>query len=779
MRTRGRRPPPVKLAAALVSLAGALAVALLLLGSGRTSKAGAEVSLQALSSYTDVAVPAENVVMLGATSSEANSSGTQTWGIGELREGKQVDPKLVRFSGSGEEGTWEPGPELPSGFSADHPEGKPSPLEGQITPEGYGVIAGTIAEAAQTRQTVLVRKPGGGFEAAPAVPVEGAVKAGEEPLLREGQELFGADRAPMIAPLHESNGSAGALVVPVYTEAGVDEGVLHWNGQSWTHEAIEIPAASKTEFNVLAVAASGPENAWLLARLSSSYGKDAVALFRRVESSGSWSWRPVEVEVAPGHVALSLSVPVSGGSPAAGEPFAVFGAESSQIKVQSQLLTVTSGGVWVDGIRTDVERQQPYTTMYVRPEGEKAVVEHSWCKAPSEAPACEGQLPQEPPLEYGRSIAWPSSAPYGERVITGLFEGVTLRLNGSTFESVLSIGGGETAESVPGRLYGAAFSSSNEGWLGYSVPVRLTASQEPDRLGYWPVATRHPLLALATEPGVPAASLSSEALAVGESGGVARYKPGEGWLPESLFGPGERIEKPTLRAVAWPTANRAYAVGDEGEMWLWRGETGLWERDPATPINFRANLYGIAFDPEDPALGYAVGAQAVGRGGVLLRYGKTWTEETNLPAEVQNAEFTGIAFAGSEAMVAFDAQRNADESGFNGGLLVNSGGGWSVDQELQQVTGSARIQAVAGLPDGGAAVLAGEGTVRLYERESAGAPWRQAAVGGGGGGAGATGAAPRGAWRRCRCAAAWPDRWRCIARTGRCARSSPPVAPAA
>ena len=57
-------------------------------------------------------------------------------------------------------------------------------------------------------------------------------------------------------------------------------------------------------------------------------------------------------------------------------------------------------------------------------------------------------------------------------------------------------------------------------------------------------------------------------------------------------------------------------------MWLWRAETGLWEKDPATPLNFRGNMLGIAFDPEPPSLGYAVGQQ-----GVLLRFGKTWTQE--------------------------------------------------------------------------------------------------------------------------------------------------------
>ena len=76
------------------------------------------------------------------------------------------------------------------------------------------------------------------------------------------------------------------------------------------------------------------------------------------------------------------------------------------------------------------------------------------------------------------------------------------------------------------------------------------------------------------------ALLSSEAVAVGDQGAVGRFKPGAGWLPESLFGPGERVEHPRLRAVAWPTPNRIFAVGDHGQMWLWRGETDLWEKDP-------------------------------------------------------------------------------------------------------------------------------------------------------------------------------------------------------
>ncbi len=42
-------------------------------------------------------------------------------------------------------------------------------------------------------------------------------------------------------------------------------------------------------------------------------------------------------------------------------------------------------------------------------------------------------------------------------------------------------------------------------------------------------------------------------------------------------------------------------MGDLGAMWVWRAETGLWEKDPAAPLNgFQGNLDGIAFAPGNP-----------------------------------------------------------------------------------------------------------------------------------------------------------------------------------
>src|ERR1700689_3567654 len=121
-------------------------------------------------------------------------------------------------------------------------------------------------------------------------------------------------------------------------------------------------------------------------------------------------------------------------------------------------------------------------------------------------------------------------------------------------------------------------------------------------------------------------------------------------------------------------------------MWLGRAETGLWDPDPATPVNFRGTILGIAFEPGNPSRGYAVGEPGVaGQPGVLLRYGKTWTQEA-LPPEVAGATFTSVAFAGSEAIVAYriahinPGEITGSNGHYTGGLLVNEGSGWHVDQ---------------------------------------------------------------------------------------------------
>ncbi len=731
------RPAPLALAGALV-LAGALILtgALSVPGAAPTASAlGPFPPAEATTPQTDASVPAREVTLIGATPEEPGAPGRyETWGVGGTAQGKALVRYYQHPGPGGEEGSWTIDQVLPAGF---HPEGE-GPLFGEMTPRGAGVLAGETG----ARQVVLVRGSGGEFEA--TKPVEKAAdgeepKAGEEPVLKEDEALFSPLRAPLIAPLEEENGQMGALVVPVNLLGGpaVEDQVLHWDGQKWTSEPLEVPTESGESLRVLALGASSPTNAWLLAQLAqhSSYPEGAVALFRRMQVAGKWRWQPVALGAAAGDgKAHPLTVPVQGAEP---EPFTVPGAGSPP-KIKGQVLTVTSEGVWIDGERADVQVSEPAsTTVFFKPAPAGAAagsVLSSWCELPQTAPAgtppCAHELPEALPNGYSRSIAWANGTTYGERVITGLPEGVSLRLEGESFTRVLALGGGMEQFEDPGSKLGAAFSEPTEGWLGESgPPVHLTTKPAPSELTPWPTPFRHPLLAIAPQPGAPVGALSSEALAVGTEGAVARYEPGEGWLPETLFGPGERVERNVrLRAVAWPTTARAYAVGDHGQMWLWRGETGLWEKDPATPLNFRGNLLGIAFDPENPAIGYAVGSSEVGLGGVLLRYGKTWTEETALPAQVQGAAFTSIAFAGSEAIVAFSRQVNLNENRFVGGLLVkvNETSGWQVDEEAERAIGIGVPQEVAGLPDGGAAFTAtGNGGTRLYERQQAGAPWLQ------------------------------------------------------
>jgi hypothetical protein len=689
----------VALALVLAMLAGAA-------GPGAGSGAAAQGGAGEVTPQSDGSVPARGAIMIGASPGEAPA---ETWGVGEVGHEEWAIVRYAEGAGWSRASWLEANGHTPSGSFF-----KPlkSPLTGEMTANGAGALIGNVTSESQAagRQVLLVRTPGGAFQETEAIP------AG---LLKSNESLFERSRAPLLAALDEGGGKAGALVVAVnssHSEA-VEDGVLHWDGSKWTREQIEVPEASKEDFRVLAMAASSPANAWLLAVVSQASKPGAVVLFRRVAGPGGTStWRPVN-EAEP------LSVD--------GEPFTVSGIGEPPT-VTTQVLTVTNAGVWLDG-----ERGQAHLTMFFKPDTPAATsgkVQASWCKAPGAKPCgenggkVENTLPDELPSGPSRSVAWEDpSTPFGDRVISGLSEGVSLRLEGKSFQRVLALGGGEGSTNV-GGVFGAAFSNPREGWLGAtSLPVHLTEHPSRSELAQYPVPFHHALLAVAPQPGAPVGALTSQALAVGNRGEVARYIPGEGWQPESLLGAGGRRATPLLRAVAWPTPARAFAVGVQmpGQvspvMWLWRGETGLWESDPAEPRNFRANLLGVAFDPNDPSRGYAVG-----QGGVLLRYGKSWTQDA-LPPEAEGASFTSIAFAGRVALVAFrKPEMRAGVGTYTGGLLVNEGSGWAVDTKVAAALGPGGLPwAVAGLPDG-AAALSGEdvfGTPLVLERNSAGDSW--------------------------------------------------------
>ena len=630
-------------------------------------------------------------------------------------------------------------------------------------------------------ESIVTRDPGGAFAQAPAPSEQAPTKSGAALVLEPGELLYPVEETPstrasadpLIAALDEPGGHTGAFVVPVWggassakvagasepvhkaenagaagatgatgreqspKSAGTDEpadepatplgpGVLHYDGGAWTREQIctqytagKCTPASET-LQPLAIAASSPQDAWLLATSSST----GLELFQRVAPSGGSEptstpvW--VQVQFATGLLSATGAPP----------------GELVSAPRNGPILTATSQGVWVD--LTLSGGGQTGSATLLASAASPGTVLGTWCHPTSACPAGTPSLGAELPSDYA-SFAWPGAGGEpGTRIITGLPDGALLRLQPGQAAFSYEIGGGAGGAGTavgPGGVSigerpgaagapagGAAFASPDEGWLGdessssgSSDPQVLHATTTPtaDRLQSWPVPFRRPLLALAAQPGTTPGEAGAQALAVGADGQLARYQPGQGWTGEYLYNSSGERQTPNLRGVAWPEPGRAYAVGDNGAMWLWQAQTGLWESDPGKPLGFDGQLTAIAFSPTNPDLGYAVGKQ-----GTLLAYGKTWTQEA-LPPGLSQANFTSITFAGEEAIATYRMLQPGDTEGVRvpeiGGLIVNDGSGWQVEPEAQALLAGLPptdtvLSKVAGLPDGGA-VAAGPGIV--------------------------------------------------------------------
>jgi hypothetical protein len=140
-------------ASALALLLLALALVTALPGTTPASSAATEGAPVNPVAQTDDSVPAEGVTMIGATPGEAGAGANETWGIGSSSGGAV----LVRYAGRngnvGESG-WSLGPVLQGeeggplkGFEPanSHAAGGAgaSPLAGQMTPDGAGVLVGS------------------------------------------------------------------------------------------------------------------------------------------------------------------------------------------------------------------------------------------------------------------------------------------------------------------------------------------------------------------------------------------------------------------------------------------------------------------------------------------------------------------------------------------------------------------------------------------------------------------------------------------------------------
>jgi hypothetical protein len=525
--------------------------------------------------------------------------------------------------------------------------------------------------------------------------------------LLEGEPFLGEE--PLVAALEAGPGTR-ALATHA---GGASRAVLSFAAGAWTREPIcagfapgpacEAPAG---EFRVIDLEA-GEGEAWLLGRGAAP--DEGVELFRREPNGGEGGkavWRQQALGPA-NSLGARYAAAEAGGVPVAARSV-------------GQPLTVTGAGVWVDATLGAPGAELESTIYFDRATEE---VTGAWCDLEAASGLCTYPLGLKLATGPGRSFAWPpkeASEPFGSRVVTGVEEGAMVSLVGTSFVRNPLVGGDA------GGREGAALSGPEEGWLGAEPPVRLTHEPQESSLRSWPVPFRRPLTAIVAAPEGAVGSTGSEALAVGAQGEAARYKPGLGWEPEFLLNGSGKRATPNLRAVAWPEPGRAYAVGDAAAMWVWQKATGLWSPDPAAPPNLiRANFTGIAFDPFKPSRGYAVGKQ-----GLLLAYGRTWTEEAlpvGVPAE---ANFTSIAFAGDTAYATWKlaVEKEPEKAKYIGGVIVNEGSGWKVESAATEgilgADSNEVPQRVAGLADGGVVLASARGKVLI--REAPGAAWQLA-----------------------------------------------------
>jgi hypothetical protein len=716
------------------TVVGAVAAALLVAlafgpGATRISAAHADASGALTAGDTvqpEIGLPAGQVMLFGASEVAAQGEVWATGHVGDvplsLSGGQATSDGWVLLEHTDANG-WQGVPVTGGPDNGQLPAKAESGAQsGRAMPDGGAALWTT--SPAQVSSLVTVNPGGATGQIAPLPQPGGGVLDAGETLLPSST---GAQTIPFAAI--DQGGGTGVLVAPQNDGSGtLPPGVLLYDpsgGGNWQREPVEdVPAGATFSPDALACGpgngsvGDSPTNCWMLATVTVN-GQPTLTLYGRVSDPNSSTGEGWAQETVSGEQLLSGTDPQASVSALTGSSGTTSGG--------AQMLTVTSQGIWVD-FQANIAGNPVDASEFLEAGAPGQLSSAgTWCSQVI-APDCPSSLGGSFPSTAGYlSYAWTGSG-IGERIITGGPQGTLLEFSGSgDFSQQVGTGGDLNAGD---DIQGGAFDSPTEGWVsdGTSVGQAVDGEGEPqveeftnqptaDALTSDSVPFGSPLLAVAAAPGTTPGDPSAAAMAVGVSGEVAQYVPGSGWTPQALLNSAGETQTPTLRGVAWPEVDRAYAVGDNGAMWIWQGDTGLWEPDPAKPFNFDENLTGIAFAPNDPDLGWAVG-----KDGTMLQFGKTWTQAA-LPASLENVDFTSIAFAGDVALATY---RSFEAGGlshqyFTGGLAINTGSGWvpdtSADAALDSIPsstdpdpGDAVLSKVAGLPDGGA-VAAGPGVV--------------------------------------------------------------------
>lgn len=489
-------------------------------------------------------------------------------------------------------------------------------------------------------QTVFMSHVGGGAwrVAGPPVDEDGAVvnpSIASLALASTGEGWAGSSNGELFhrrpGGLWQRDGSASALTrgaaVTSISLGEDDRGVYGYAAGSgllllrldeggWTRDAAptQVPTSAAVP-DLAAVAAATRHDAWAVSGPSTN----SLMLFRR--EGGVWTrattGRPM-FDAPPAPVLSSDGATVNSYARGSG-------------------LAVGEGQVWVSGTMAAVDPASPLGGDRSRPFVIRLDVRSgdvtSWCPriyqlnnqgASRTTSACDAAFP------YAVSEDLPTLATFpGGRVLavgSGLFE-----FDGRVWSR---------RPSVAGYAVSATFSSVDEGWLAgdgvSTVGAGRAADSTNNTVAHW---TRHPEPVKARRWAQPSTSTfesvavqprGGQALAVGEDGALSRLEPGIGW--DSLASP----TTANLHAVAWPSPERAWAVGAGGTILRFEGES--WVADPASQSASRASLFGLAFRSADDGV-------AVGDDGTILRWdGQRWVRDPGA-AGVPRLRLAGVAAA--------------------------------------------------------------------------------------------------------------------------------------
>ena len=112
----------------------------------------------------------------------------------------------------------------------------------------------------------------------------------------------------------------------------LEDAVAHWDGSQWTREPIVVPSNSSASLKILAIGATSPDNAWLLAQEDIGAGT-GIALYHRVQGASGPEWDRANLPATPFD---AVSTPAQGI------------ANVAALSGQAQPLTVSGRAVWVD-----------------------------------------------------------------------------------------------------------------------------------------------------------------------------------------------------------------------------------------------------------------------------------------------------------------------------------------------------------------------------------------------------------------------------------------------